>query len=129
MTDQAQPPSPPDTPPKRKKHGGRKKGIPNKVTQRDLIAARAGGIMPLDYLLSVVRNSKVPRPERVDAARAAAPYCHNRLSQITHKGLNLHELFAGMTPDEFAVLATAIQRIQPNGPDAGGGGGADTTKH
>jgi hypothetical protein len=129
MVDQPQPPSPPEAPPKRKKHGGRKKGIPNKVSQRAILAAKAGGIMPLDFLLSVMRNSKVPRPERVDAARAAAPYCHNRLAMVTHKGLNLHELFAGMTQDEFAVLATAIQRIQPNRLDSGGTGGADTTRH
>ena len=42
--------------------------------------------MPLDYLLSIVRDESQDRPARVDAAKAAAPYCHARLSSLDHRG-------------------------------------------
>ena len=44
------------------------------------------GLMPLDYLLSIVRDESQDRPARVDAAKAAAPYCHVRLSSLDHRG-------------------------------------------
>jgi hypothetical protein len=37
-------------------------------------------IAPLDYLLSVVRDRRCDAFMRLQAARAAAPYCHARLS-------------------------------------------------
>ena len=47
---------------------------------------RQGALMPLDYLLSIVRDESQDRPARVDAAKAAAPYCHARLSSLDHRG-------------------------------------------
>jgi succinate dehydrogenase/fumarate reductase-like Fe-S protein len=43
------------------------------------------GISPLDYLLSVMRDAKIDRSARVDAAKAAAPYVHARLSSVDVK--------------------------------------------
>lgn len=34
------------------------------------------GLMPLDYLLEVMRNPKLPPPLRMQAATLAAQYCH-----------------------------------------------------
>lgn len=34
------------------------------------------GLMPLDYILSVMRNPDLPDPMRMQAATLAAPYCH-----------------------------------------------------
>lgn len=45
-----------------------------------------GGISPLEYLLSVMRDEDLPRDERVDAAKAAAPYLHARLNATTIAG-------------------------------------------
>jgi hypothetical protein len=42
--------------------------------------------MPLDYMLSVMRDTKVPRDERVDAAAKAAKYIHPALQAIEHSG-------------------------------------------
>jgi hypothetical protein len=39
-----------------------------------------GGIMPLDYLLSVMRDANNDQAARVDAAKAAAPYLHPKLA-------------------------------------------------
>ena len=62
------------------KTGGRQKGAANKRTRE--IADRAAtdaGLLPLDYMLSVVRDPAV-EPERRDRmAVAAAPFVHARL--------------------------------------------------
>lgn len=71
------------------KTGGRKKGTPNKRTAA--LAARAeaaaqDGISPLEYLLSVMRDPAAEEKDRLEAAKAAAPYVHPKLSSIEHKG-------------------------------------------
>ncbi len=44
------------------------------------------GMTPLEYLLSVMVDENLTRSERTDAAKAAAPYIHPRLSQVKHQG-------------------------------------------
>lgn len=41
--------------------------------------------MPLDYLLSVLRNEQNDTKTRFDAAVAAAPYVHAKLSSVEQK--------------------------------------------
>ena len=64
---------------------GRKKGEPNKRTAEAVAQAEATGIMPVDYLLSVMRDEVNEQRERVAAAIAAAPYVHAKLSSIDAK--------------------------------------------
>lgn len=67
------------------KTGGRQKGTPNKrtVAKRAAVeAAAARGMLPLDYMLRVMRSSRLDVGTRLEAAKAAAPYCHPKLSQI-----------------------------------------------
>lgn len=61
---------------------GRKPGIPNKRTAEKVAAIEASGLTPLDYLLSVMRDTDLPREDRVDAAKAAAPYVHAKLANV-----------------------------------------------
>ncbi len=49
-------------------------------------AAAEGGIMPLEFMLNVLRDDNVPREERMDAAKAAAPYVHAKLASVEHTG-------------------------------------------
>jgi hypothetical protein len=49
-------------------------------------AAAEGGIMPLEFMLNVLRDETVPRDERMDAAKAAAPYVHAKLASVEHTG-------------------------------------------
>lgn len=65
---------------------GRKKGIANRLTTQAHEKAKAEGIMPLDYLLGVMRNSGDDRM-RMAAAMAAAPYLHAKLSSIEVSGV------------------------------------------
>jgi hypothetical protein len=63
---------------------GRPKGGRNKMTAAAIAKAEESGLMPLDYMLDVLRNGTDPAL-RMDAAKAAAPYVHARLSQVDAK--------------------------------------------
>lgn len=61
---------------------GRKPGALNKATKQQRDAIKASGLTPLEYLLSVMRDEGTDKRERIDAAKAAAPYCHPRLANV-----------------------------------------------
>ena len=65
---------------------GRKKGGHNRLTEDAVKKAQAGGIMPLDYLLNIMRDKTADDDKRIDAAKAAAPYCHAKLQPIDGNG-------------------------------------------
>ncbi len=67
---------------------GRKKGVPNKRTQEVQAAVEASGLSPLDYMLGVMRNTAAEPRERLNAAVAAAPYVHAKLSAVEVTGAN-----------------------------------------
>ena len=66
------------------KTGGRRKGAPNKAKKAEREEIAASGLMPLDYMLSVLRNEFETPERRAWAADKAGPYCHPRLAQIEH---------------------------------------------
>jgi hypothetical protein len=67
------------------RRGGRQKGTKNKATlQREQKLAESG-LLPLDFLLRVMRNPRRPLHERLDAAAKAAPYVHPRLKAVEAK--------------------------------------------
>jgi hypothetical protein len=65
---------------------GRRPGAINKATAKAREAAEAGGIMPLDFMLSIMRDPEAERSERLDMAKAAAPYVHAKLASVKHSG-------------------------------------------
>lgn len=67
------------------KTGGRKKGVRNKRTRANLTEAEAAGLMPLQYMLQVLRDEKQPDARRDWAAEKSAPYLHARLNATTHE--------------------------------------------
>lgn len=64
---------------------GRKKGGHNKLTE-EAVAKAKDGLTPLDYLLSVFRDEGADEARRIDAAKAAAPYCHAKLQPVDGDG-------------------------------------------
>ncbi len=64
---------------------GRKKGGHNRVTEEAIAKAEAGGVMPLDYLLGIMRDVEADETKRIDCAKAAAPYVHAKLNSIEAK--------------------------------------------
>jgi len=47
---------------------------------------RITGDMPLDVMLSVMRDEDMPLALRIEMAKEAAPYCHPELAAIEHGG-------------------------------------------
>ena len=68
-----------------RKTGGRQKGARNRATDEARAAAAASGVLPLDYMLSVMRDSAADSKRRDAMAMAAAPYLHPRLTAIDAK--------------------------------------------
>lgn len=64
------------------RRGGREKGTPNKRTAEKAAEVEASGLTPLDFMLNVMRDDAQAMDLRFDAAKAAAPYVHARLSSI-----------------------------------------------
>ena len=65
-----------------RKTGGRQKGARNRATAEARAAAEESGIMPLDYMLSVMRDANTDAKRRDAMAMAAAPYLHAKLSPV-----------------------------------------------
>jgi hypothetical protein len=65
-----------------RKTGGRQKGARNRATAEARAAAEATGILPLDYMLSVMRDTKAESKRRDAMAMAAAPYLHPKVSSV-----------------------------------------------
>jgi hypothetical protein len=66
------------------KTGGRQKGSRNRATEEARAAAKATGILPLDYMLMVMRDPNADRKRRDAMATAAAPFLHAKLAAIEH---------------------------------------------
>lgn len=73
-------------------HGGARSGAGRKpgslTTKTRELAEKAAneGITPLDYMLSLLRDEGAEASVRFEAAKAAAPYIHPRLSSIEATG-------------------------------------------
>jgi hypothetical protein len=52
------------------------------VTKEAVDAAKEGGIMPLDFLLQIMRDKGADESKRIDCAKAAAQYLHPKLNAI-----------------------------------------------
>jgi hypothetical protein len=68
-----------------RKTGGRQKGARNRATEEARAAAEATGVMPLAYMLSVMRDPAADHKRRDAMAMAAAPYLHARLSTVRRR--------------------------------------------
>jgi uncharacterized protein with PhoU and TrkA domain len=72
-------------------HGGRRQGAGRKAgtattRTREIANAVAEGLTPLEYLTSVYRDPGADENKRIDAAKAAAPYVHAKLSAVELTG-------------------------------------------
>jgi hypothetical protein len=68
------------------KVGGRQKGTPNRARKigNDKIRrlAAEADLMPLDYMLAIMRDESIDYKTRCDMAAKAAPFCHPKLSAL-----------------------------------------------
>lgn len=76
---------------------GRPPMAKNVVDREAREKAHASGQSPLDFMLEVMRDKSGDRSQRLDAAKAAAPYMHARLNAV--------ELSGGVTIDHDAFVS------------------------
>lgn len=69
----------------RKTGGGSRLGRRNKATSARLEKERESGLMPLDYMLQVLRDEASNPEDRRWASKEAAPYMHAKLSSTEIK--------------------------------------------
>ena len=67
----------------RRPGAGRRPGTINRFNRELLERAVEGGQLPLDYMLEIMRDQSLDTRLRIDAAKAAAPYVHQKLSAIS----------------------------------------------
>ena len=77
------------------------------------------GRLPLDYLLGIMRDQDQDARWRLDAAKAAAPYCHARLSSTELSGPNGSAVkvqttrkldISDLDDEELDILERALQK-------------------
>jgi hypothetical protein len=74
-------------------------------TEEARAAARAPGALPLDYMLSVMRDPDADQKRREAMAMAAAPYLHSKLSAIEAK---LSPAVAEPSPERTSVVVKFV---------------------
>jgi hypothetical protein len=92
------------------RRGGRKKGTLNHASQAREIEVRESGATPLEFLLGIMRNPKLPRRERVDAAKTAAAYVHPKFAAITHVQATSGYDLSRLTDEEFETVNRILER-------------------
>lgn len=91
---------------------GRKKGGHNRITEEAIAKAREGGEMPLDYMLKIMRDEGEESARRLDAAKAAAPYVHPKLTAIQVEGQIDSDVthHASSLPEALSFLARHCEK-------------------
>lgn len=102
---------------------GRKKGSGTAKAAKAEAREKAAleGILPVEYMLRVMRDARVPKNRRDAMAIAAAPYLHSKLSSVelkNKKGEALRMVSETMTAKE-AAEAFATTMSQPSFEDDG----------
>lgn len=93
-------------------NAGRKAGAPNKASAAREAAIRATGTTPLEYLLDVMRSSNKPEAMRMDAAKAAAPYVHPKLSSVELTGDPENPVEQRVTVVDEKQVAAAVAKVE-----------------
>lgn len=112
---------------------GRKKGVPNKITQVNIAKAMATGAMPLDIALDIMRKrharllallkakgisgAQITEAENLtlEAAQATMPYLHHKLQSIEHK---VEPIDLSKLTDEELKVVLALKRRLDDAPSA-----------
>jgi hypothetical protein len=85
---------------------GRKRGSRNKRKQAELDQLAAGGEMPLDYFLRIMRDQNTTRARADRMATLALPFCHAKL---------VPKAESGATPGETGKKAQAAAAAKTAG--------------
>lgn len=83
--------------------------------KKEIEKIKEAGILPLEYLLNVMRDEKEDPDRRFEAARAAAAYCHPKLQTVKMQGDKDAPLFdlSQLTDSELAFLRRTVLKATP----------------
>lgn len=76
------------------------------------------GILPLEFMLDALRDESRPFDVRMDAAKAAAPYVHPRLSQVDANVTRKRDV-TDLSTDELDELIAAELASREAGKEGG----------
>ena len=85
-------------------NAGRKPGALNKATKAAREMAEATGETPLAFMLGRMRDPEAPIADRMDMAKAAAPYVHSKLSSVDHSS----------TDGSMATMPSIVEFVAPD---------------
>jgi len=86
---------------------GKPKGSVAKADAKAREKAAQSGVTPLEYLLQIMRDELQPQEDRMDAAKAAAPYVHAKLANVSVAG----------DPANPIVHTVRREIVRPGDPD------------
>lgn len=93
---------------------GRKKGTKNPATIQkeallsEVIERAVGGeATPLEVMLGIMRDPETPAAMKFEAAKAAAPYVHPRLSQVDSTVMHKHDAVDYSREELIAIASGA----------------------
>lgn len=89
------------------RRGGRKRGTPNKALGKRKakdVEIATSGLMPLEYMLQVLRSDDEDPARRAWAAKEAAPYLHAKLSQVELGNKDGKPLMVALASEDGGVL-------------------------
>jgi hypothetical protein len=101
------------------RRGGRKAGTPNKRTVVERQQLAASGLLPLDYMLAVLRDPDVEPDRRDRMASAAAPYVHAKLASVEHSGqlkvqdVTEEEALSRLAPEQRRAVRSIAALLLP----------------
>jgi hypothetical protein len=96
-----------------RKTGGRQKGARNRATEEARAAAKATGILPLEYMLRVMRDPNADTKRRDAMATAAAPYLHPRVGAVEGIGVHLTEGRNSVAHPDQPRVSVAVSFVDP----------------
>jgi hypothetical protein len=91
--------------------GGRRIGARRKkesLNRRSIDQVAASVIMPLDFMLKIVRDQTADLEMRLDMAKALAPYFHPKLAPVEYKSPRYD--LSKLTDQEFEDLGRLVGR-------------------
>jgi hypothetical protein len=93
-----------------RKISGRQKGTRNRATAEARAAAALSGVLPLDYMLTIMRDPAADHSRRGAMAMAAAPYLHPKVNAIDAKSPAVEEASPERTSVEVRFVVPGSTR-------------------
>ena len=93
-----------------RKIGGRQKGTRNRATAELVRRLASSGVLPLDYMLTIMRDPAADHRRRGTMAMAAAPYLQPKVNAIDAKSPAVEEASPERTSVEVRFVVPGSTR-------------------